>query len=304
VLTADFIAAVRRQAQATAQVSDADVLAWGDQEVRAHYLPMLRKMRAEYGVRRLLVAIANGRARIPDRAQVAGVRLVQWVTAGQLVSLTQLTPEDDSGPTGASTPLGWYFDAGDICVVPANAQGQLLIRYYQTAPRMLLSSLVAQTSQITAVSVGATTTTVSFNVGTTAVAGDIISAAPDHRTVLAGVVDGIGFTAFSNVAYTNADHDVPVALGGPGRTILVGDWVAPNQQTPFVPLPEELSSALTHRVSGAILRALGYLEESGAALELAREAEAEARVLLAPRSEGNPRFLTGSIAARLGGWRW
>jgi hypothetical protein len=303
VLTADFIAAVRRQAQATAQVSDADVLAWGDQEVRAHYLPMLRKMRAEYGVRRLLVTIANGRARIPDRAQVAGVRLVQWVTAGQLVPLTQLTPEEDYGRTGASTPLGWYFDAGDICVVPPNAQGQLLIRYYQQAPRMLLSSLVAQTSPITAVTVG-TATTVTFNAATTVSSGDVVSAAPDHRTVIPGLVGGTGNATWSNAVYDFLDRDLPVPGGDPSRTILEGDWVAPNQQTPFVPLPEELSSALTHRVSGVILRALGYLEESGAALELAREAEAEARVLLAPRSEGNPRFLTGSIAARLGGWRW
>jgi len=304
VLTADFIAAVRRQAQATAQVSDADVLAWGDQEVRAHYLPMLRKMRAEYGVRRLLVTIANGRARIPDRAQVAGVRLVQWVTAGQLVPLTQLTPEEDYGRTGASTPLGWYFDAGDICVVPPNAQGQLLIRYYQQAPRMLLSSLVAQTSQITAVTSGPVSTNITFNAGTTVAFGDVVSAAPDHRTVIPGLVNGTGGAVWLSSVYDIIDRDVPVEQGAPSRTILEGDWVAPNQQTPFVPLPEELSSALTHRVSGVILRALGYLEESGAALELAREAEAEARVLLAPRSEGNPRFLMGSIAARLGGWRW
>jgi hypothetical protein len=302
VLTADFVAAVRRQAQATAQVSDGDVLAWGDQEVRAHFLPMLRAMRAEYGVRRIVVTIANGRAQIPDRAQVAGVRLVQWMTAGRLVSLTQLTPEDDAGPTGGATPLGWYFDAGDICVVPANAQGQLLVRYYQQAPSMLLSSSSLQTSPITNVVVGPSLTTITYGGATALTAGDVVSAAGDHRTVIPGLVNGTGTAAWANSIYQLFDFDVPTLAGN--RTIAQGDWVAPNQRTPFVPLPEELSSALVHRTSGVILRALGYLEESAAALELAREAETAARVLLAPRSEGNPRFLMGSIAARLGGWRW
>lgn len=32
----------------------------------------------------------------------------------------------------------------------------------------------------------------------------------------------------------NVPPRAPGSSAGPGRTILVGDWVAPNQQTPFV----------------------------------------------------------------------
>ena len=120
--------------------------------------------------------------------------------------------------------------------------------------------------------------------------------------MVAGLLNGTGTANFLPSWYSNADSDRPVPVSD-FYTLVIGDYVAPNGQTPFVPLPEELTTALVHRTGGTVLRALGYLNESAAALELAGEAEAKARVLLAPRSEGNSRFLTGSIASSLGR-RW
>ena len=302
MLTAAFVAAVRRQASLTAQSTDADILAWGDQEVRGHFLPLLRAMRADYGVRRLLLPITNGRVVMPDRAQVAGLRLVQLVTGGAYTNLPQVSPEDDCGPGAGGAPYGWYFDGAGINVVPSNAAGQVLVRYYCTSPLMILSSNTAITSEILTYTETPSLCTVTFNGSTVLEDGDIVSARPSHHVVVAGLLNGTGSATFLPAWFTSTDSDRPIPVSD-FYTLAIGDWVAPNGCTPFVPLPEELSSALVHRTGGTILRALGYLNESAAALELAGEAEAKARVLLAPRSEGNSRFLTGSIASSLGR-RW
>lgn len=312
MLTAEFVSAMRRQARLNPEVSDADILAAGDVEIRSTFLPMLREAGAEYGLRRLLVTIANGRARIPDRAQVAGVRLVQYVLGSSYVVLEQVQPEADVGATyTGGQPYGWYFDAGDICVLPASSSGSLLVRYYQRPGAMILSSTTASTSQLTAVTVGTTSTALTFNVATVVANGDVISAAADHRVVVPGVVSGTGSASFTNALYSTADYDVPLEAGNPARTITLGDWVAPNGYTPFVPLPEELSSALIYKTAVSFLTSLGYLEEADGAARLGDEATARAMRLLTPRADGNPQAWTAGISRTLGqrrgvwpGGRW
>jgi hypothetical protein len=305
-LTTTFVAAVRRQGSITAQYSDSDILLSGDMEVQTRLLPLLRRMRAEYGVRRLQLPIANGRVVMPDRSQVAGVRLVQLVQGNALIALPQVQPEDDYGTSVGGAPYGWYFDAAGINIVPSNATGQVLVRYYQAAPSMILSSDTPSTSEITAVTVGASLTTVTFSGSTTVSSGDVISGRPSHHVVLPGLVSGTGSASYSNSVYPSIDTDRPIEIGAITSTLRIGDYVAPNGRTPFVPVPEELFGVLVHRTAGVMLRASGYLEESSAQLQLADEAEVLARDLLAPRSEGTPRALLGGISAAMGrrGWRW
>lgn len=305
-LTVDFVSAVRRQGSIPYAYADADILASGDMEVQTRFLPLLRRMRSEYGVRRLLRSIANGRVIMPDRSQVAGVRLVQLVQGNGYVTLPQVQPEDDYGTSVGGAPYGWYFDAAGINIVPSNATGSVLVRYYQAAPAMILSSNTASTSQITGVTVGAVNTTLTFNVATVVSGGDVISGRPSHHVVLPGLVTGTGTAAYSNSVHGSIDSDRPIESGAATSTLTVGDWVAPNNRSPFVPLPEELFGALVHRTAGVMLRASGYLEESAAQLQLADEAEVLARDLLAPRSEGAPRSLLGGISAATGRrlWRW
>lgn len=303
-LTADFVTAVRRQGQLTAQLTDSEILAAGDVEVRGRFLPLLRKVGAEYGVRRIQLPISNGRVRIPDRAQVAGVRLVQWVSGNGRYNLPQISPEQDVGVDSGPTPVGWYFDAGTICVVPSTSAGSLLIRYYQAASSMVLSSLTASTSEITAYVETSSLCTITYSAGTTLAFGDVISALPSHHVVVPGLVNGTGTANWLPAVYSLVDNERPVELGDIYRTINAGDRVAPNGQTPYVPLPEELFSALVHRTAGVMLSALGYLEEARAALELSSQMESDALLMLTPRSDGNPMALTGGISAALGQGFW
>ena len=307
-LTTAFVAAVRRQGSLPAKFTDSDILLSGDIEVQTRFLPLLRRMRAEYGVRRMLLTIANGRVVMPDRSQVAGIRLVQWVQGNSYVTLPQVQPEDDYGPGAGGTPYGWYFDAAGLNIVPSSASGSVLVRYYSAASKMILDTTDG-VSQITTVVEGATTVTgvcsPSITAGTTT--HDIVSARPAHHVVVMGGVT-VGATAysFSTSAFTTRDSDRPLPLGSAQSSLAIGDYLAPNGQTPFVPLPEELFGALVHRTTGVMLRAAGYLEESGAQLQLADEAETLARDLLAPRSEGTPRALLGGISRATGRrrWRW
>ena len=216
-----------------------------------------------------------------------------------------MQPEDDYGPGVGGVPYGWYFDAAGINVVPSNSSGTVLVRYYCAAPSMILSSDVANTSQISTYSESPTIGTATYNAGTTLVDGDVISGRPSHHVVVGSALTGVGSANIPLANFTNFDSDRPVPLAG-SLTLDVGDWVAPNGRTPFVPLPEELFGALVHRTTGVMLRASGYLEESAAQLQLSDEAEALARDLLAPRSEGTPRALLGGLSRATGRrtWRW
>ena len=113
-LTVDFAAAVRRQGSITAQSTDADILAAGDMEIQARFLPMLREAGAEFGLRRVTLPIVNGRPAVPpDRAQISGVRLVQYVVNGVVSVLPQMQPEDDLGSAILGTqPIGCEAGCG------------------------------------------------------------------------------------------------------------------------------------------------------------------------------------------------
>ncbi len=84
----------------------------------------------------------------------------------------------------------------------------------------------------------------------------------------------------------------------------VGDYVTTPDASPFVPLPEELFSALVHRTAGVILRALAYDEEAGQQLQVAEDAINHAKAMLMPRNEGNPQRVTGGLRSSLMGRSW
>ena len=301
-LTVDFAAAVRRQGSITAQSTDADILAAGDMEIQARFLPMLREAGAEFGLRRVTLPIVNGRPQqMPDRAQISGVRLVQYVVNGVVSVLPQMQPEDDLGAAIMGTqPIGWFFDAAGINIVPSTASGSIRMWYYQAPAKMILSSDTTQTSEILTYTETTSLCTVTFNAATVLLNGDVVSARPSHHTVIGALVNSAaGVANWIPSTYTLLDSDRPVPQDD-FLTLFAGDWVAPNNRTPFVPLPEELFAALVHRTAGVLLQAQGYIEESRAQLEISAEAEARAMRLLSPRADGNPLAWTAGISRSLG----
>lgn len=303
MLTSDYLTHVRRLAALSSSsvlgLADSDLFASGDMEVVGTIVPLLRQLNEEYMVRSIDVVSVGGRVPIPDRASGAAVRLVQLVLAGGgLRTLPRLSPESDSGAVAGGTPCGFYFDGGGLVLLPSGASGTLRVRYVVRPGRMAAAAGgIISTISYDTPSAGQTRLAISTTGSAISGALDILSNGPAHDCVVLGVTP-------LSISATQVDLTTTADTG----SVRVNDRVVATDTTPYVPVPEECASPLVSLVAARILRQLGYQSEAAQHLESAKEALAMARQLLAPRSDGNPKRLTGGILSRMsrtgsGGWR-
>lgn len=290
MLTTEFLSALRRQGSIPSSFADTELLAWGDVEVRAKFVPLLERLRQNFFIRELNASPdVRGKVQIPARAIGATLRSVQLYTGANWVSLPLRNMEEvDVALSGQ--PNGYYVDAGSIVLLPRGASGTLRIRYAARPGAMVKADDLSKAAAITAVTPGATTTAITLNgVYTGSATVDVLSAGPAHQQKAISTTYGGG---------TVLTADLQEALA-------VGDYIAAADTSPFVPLPEELTGALIHRVAGTVLRSLGYDEEASQQLSLAEAAIEDAKQFLMPRNEGNPQQVRGGLRASLGRrWRW
>lgn len=298
MLTSEFASEVRRQGKVSVDVTDADILAFGDSEVRALLLWVVKQSKQEYGVREATVQSVAGRVPLPMRAVLGGVRHVQLVSGSGFYSLPRVEPEDDMGPSlSGGVPSGFYFDAGGLVLWPRGVGGTVRLKYVVRPGRMGLNTDAALFAQSTASSVigadGSATLALPANTIPTGLV-DVIGSGPAHEHC---AVD-VSFTA---------GISCPVTAGQSLGAMRIGDYVCVADRTPVVPLPEEASAALVHRTAGVYLRAAGYDSEATVQLTLAEECKKDLAAALAPRTEGPPRFWRGGISSQihsaLWGWR-
>lgn len=297
MLVSEFITAVRRQGKITTDTTDAEILATGDMEIQGRLIPLLRLSHQEYFVAEIQASSSNGRIALPARSILGAVRHVQLTVGGQTQRLPQVPLEDDYLGVSAGLPSSWYFDGGNIVLLPRGTDGTVRLRYYLRPSKMVVETDTGSVVRITGVTTGSSATSLTLDNGSPNPTGfdfaDVVSNRPSHNLC---VLD------------TTSDGTNPLSV--PNSLIIapifVGDWLPLAGFTPVVPVPEELFSTLVHQTAYVLLRALGYDDEAGAQKVLATEALNDARALLAPRSEGNPRRMTGGIRRALGkqgSWR-
>lgn len=293
MLTSELVTAVRRQGSIPSTVTDATILAMGDEEIQGRFIPLLEVIRQNYFIREITATPdARGRIPVPGRAVGASLRNVQLYVNNSWQSLPLRAMEDADAIVSGSLPAAYYLDAGSICLLPNGSSGTVRIRYAARPGKMCLNTDGALCKIITAVTPGAVTTTIAAGgyVGSTLI--DIISGGPahQHKAILTTLT---------------ASTQVPTAdlLEGLGTATSQGyvDYVTFPDMTPFVPLPEELFSALVHSVASNILLAKGYLEEASAQEKRAERLTSEARAFLMPRNEGNPQVVSGGLRRALMG---
>lgn len=283
MLTSAFVAAVRRQGSIPASYASTDILAQGDLEVRAVFLPLLEGLRQNYFIRQVTASPdATGRVQLPARAAGAAVRNVQLQLQSQWVPLPQRAMEDADSLTGG-IPVAYYLDAGSICLLPSGSSGTLRIRYPARPPAMVLETDTANCGVITAVSAGASTVALTASAYLGVFPIDVVASGPAHQQKVIATAGPMGAVPLTDCL------ELPV----------VGDYVCAVETSPFVPLPEELNAALIHRTAGVILRAQGYDDEAGAQLQVAEDAIKRCLPMLTPRNEGNPQRVTGGIRRAL-----
>ena len=293
MLASELVTAVRRQGKIPADLLDADILAMSDLEIQGAFIPLVRSTHQEYFVTETLLTSYNGRVSLPPRCIAATIRHVQSVFGGVTYRLPQLNLEDDLLGVSVANPQGWYFDGAGLVLLPRGTNGQVRVRYFLRPSKLAVETDATKFRAIT------TATQLNggwfLNLSGAAPAGtiDVVSAAPAHEFVAIDVTSSGGTT--QTVAASES-------LGGFAGTVAVG-YVCAAGYTPFIQIPEELCSALVHRVAAVILRSLGYDGEATVQGALADKAMAQGAELLAPRSEGNPRRLVGGIRRGLA-MRW
>lgn len=298
MLASDLLTRVREVAAVPDAVTSAELLRHADAEIQERLLPMLRQIQEEYLVRVLDSNSLNGRISLPSRAMGAGVRLVQLFLAPIYRTLPRMDPARDIGPTGSALPIGFYFDGGGVVLLPVGSQGTCRVRYYARPGRLVDET--AGATQITAVSVVGSTVQLTLAGGApTAGLHDIISIGPAHQQV---AIDAFATNTNPTVIQQSALLEMPQ----------VGDWFTNlPDTTPLVALPEELSASVVLLTGARYLQSRAYLEEASAMENKALSSLQKQLELLRPRSDGNPKRLSGGVLSQLGNartgfswWRW
>lgn len=293
MLVSAFITAVRRQGKITTDTTDAEILATGDLEIQGRLIPLLRLTHQEYFVQETQADSYNGRVQLPARSIMGAVRHVQLLNGGRTLPLTQAALEDDILGVSAGLPEAWYFDGGSIVLLPRGTDATVRLRYYLRPSTMVVETDTASVAAITVAtqaSGGYTLTLANASPSTGFI--DVISNSGSHE------LDAIDVATSNSTTQTITSAQLlsPIRAGG---------YVVKAGFSPVVPVPEEMASGLVHQTAYVILRSLGYDNEAASQKTLAEEAMGNARTILAPRSEGNPKRMRGGIRRALGSWgRW
>lgn len=289
-LTTDFVAAVRRQGSIPSNYPAADILALGDEEIQDTFIPLLTDLRSNYFVRTLEASPdARGRVALPARAIGAALRSVQLNTGNGWYPLPQRDLADADYISAGALPEAYAIDGGSIVLFPTGTSGTLRIRYAASPGKMVLDTDTNNAAMISAVGVPGAVSTAITAAGLAGVLfADVISSGPAHqaKAILAALSGATPNWSLLNASLTEQP--------------IVGDFLVASGLSPYVPLPEELYSALKHKVAANILLSEAYLEEADAQERKADKATKAAERFLKPRNEGNPQRVKGGLRRALG----
>lgn len=282
---------------------DADILRAADDEMRGVLLPELVRVREEFYERRLDTSISENSPgmRVPERAVGSMLRTIEWIptNGASPLKLERIEVErvqwysSQANPTG--NPWAFYMQGSRIMLVPVpQATGTLRVRFMQRPGRLQLTSTCRE---ITSVSVGASTTVLTWTTGSTLGAAprvDVIAGTSSFETLASGaLVTGTSTT----VTIANSEFI-------DGNAPAVGDWVAPADTSPVVQLPAELQPCLFQSTTARLLKNLGRVQESQDAYAVAKDMLKQALLILTPRTAGNPRRIVGTWMWNRGGGYW
>lgn len=310
-LSNDFATDVRAAASlpnSTAPgTTDADIYQAGDQCIRSRMVPLLHQVSEEYYTRVYNLAVTAGTAnyRLPSRAVGAATRTVQWLTGPQagnpqalLYPLVRIEPERlpafQLTDQYRGLPWGFYLEGSNINLVPVPvANGTIRIRI-QHRPGSLVDSATANSTSSAASGANyvVTTGTRNFTLGSTV---DMIAGTPPFEVIASSAV--VQASDATTVTLLQSDFSTP-----PGT----GDWMTLPDTSPVVQVPVELEPVLVQYTAGWLLRSRGRLEQATALEAIAADIANQVATVLAPRTQGNVRKITGGIYSRRGplGYKW
>jgi hypothetical protein len=277
----DFADAVRERAALPDAGSplDAEIFRVADGEIQTRFVPWIRDIRENYGLKSSDTTLTVGTAdyRVPTDAQGGALKLVQIVdSSGAERNLEQVPIQYDQYTHTNGAPRAFCMIDDKVRLLPTPDTASTLRLFYYRRP----SKLVAVASCRTISAVGASTlTTNSTPSWTSGTSIDVVKGTP-HFTVL------IDANAATYVTTTTT------IVGGAATTdVTTSDYVCEHMTTCVVQLPAELYYALVSATAAQLLNQDG--DSAGFAREMAQVERVmqAARALLSPRVDGAPKII-------------
>lgn len=293
-LADDLIKSAKRRAKipsAQASWSPTEILSSADEQIQSYVLPLIRRMREDYGLQSLDFALTTpdrqgttGPFRVPYRAVGGAIRDVYLLDANRNpIDVPRITPDDLEQAT-----WGVYFVGNVLYLLNKTTQSApitLRMMYFLRPNRLVQQASAAQITGI--------------NFGTGAVTLGSVPAGYSGQTTWDLVQGRPGFDTLAfDFAGTLGGSTVFFSSALPGD-LVVGDYVCLPETTPVPQIPPELHPLLAQRVAVQYLESEGDQSVIQAAQTLSRM-EADAMTLLTPRIEGRAKHI---IPSQRGPWR-
>ena len=280
-----FVANVKRRVTIPASqalLSDLDILAFGDHQLRVKVLPMMTSLRQEYFVVKADYPVVQQQAlyKIPHRSVGRTVRDLKMVdsTGNITLDLVQYAEEDVSfiNNAGGFVRRGFYFRGDNIVLVPVPDLSTLTLEvWYELRP-----------SKLVPVSYAAVVTSIAGNVITCSnISTQFTSQVGVFKVDIIDNQQGNSCLGF-DLDCTLSGSDFTFTAGALPSTIAVGNYIAIADTTPVVQLPDEVTVYLETLTAMRVCHAIGDFEGKQI---LEQEAEQEMKalqLLLQPRIEG------------------
>lgn len=283
--TDTFLSDVRTAAMlptaSTATLSDADLLRIADREMQSKMVPLVMSVQEAYWDYEATAALVQDTGawsvgyRIPSRAIGGKLREVVMLDAqGNQFQVPRLSSAD------VTARVPGFMVQGNLVYFynPWSHWNALTVEMtYSMRPGRLVP--IAQCGKITSID-----SSVQVSVDATP-AGFTVSATYDLIRGVPGFECQDIERAASLGTLTMTFADLPNGLQ-------VGDWVALTGESPIPQIPLELHPLLVERTVVKVLEAIGDREGMAAAQAKAQELEADARLVLSPRVDGEAKRVT------------
>jgi len=282
MLVSEFLTNLKRRSQyteASTVLSDADLIAFANDELRLVIAPKLLSVRENYFVGQKDYSISGRRYRIPSRC--LGSRVLKVCIVDSSGVEQHLPPQTSILNSSQDGACAFYMSEGDIVLTGTVPSGILRVYYPVRPPKMSASAAAASTIS----SVGATSVASTVANGTY----EVIRSGSPFRTVTPALViaSNVGTDSDCSLDYTR---------------FAAGDILITQDSTHIVPLEEELCDWLLQRTFMRMLEAFGQHTEMQAAGAKLADMEKDLLALVNPRVDNQPKVVSNKQLVGYGGW--
>lgn len=284
----DLVTSIKRSISVPdnqARYTDADLIAFANEEIQMTILPEIMRLREDYLVYREDITIVANQAeyQIPRRAVGRGLRDLQIFddTSGtEKRNLPLISLQDSHLYTQAGDPIGYRLENDKIVLMPAPsaAGGKLEVAFLLSPSKV---TPITQSYKITNINTVSGVVTVASTIDATLPSTQIFDFV-SSREASVPIKLSVDPSSFGGTTFTFAAADLPSDLA-------VNDYVTIEGESPFVSLPQEVHQVVSAAVTCRILEGLGDYEALRYADDRRNRAMRAMKESLAPRNLGEQR---------------